>query len=118
MPKSTQDVINHHLEAFGSGSVEGILEECYTDDSVMISSDGVLKGKGQIRTMIDQFIGDFSKPGASFEMGQMIVEGEVAYITWTAETADIRYDLGSETYLIRDGKIAVQTVAIKATPKA
>ena len=118
MTRSTQDVFNHHMEAFGAGDVDGILED-YAEDSVMISPDGtVLRGPEQIRPMVEQFIAEFGKPGASFDMGQTVIEGDVAYTTWTGETPDNVYELGSETYVISDGKIMAQTVALKATPKA
>ena len=57
--------------------MDGILED-YADDSVMISSDGpVLRGPGQMRPMVEQMIAEFTKPGASFSMGQVIADGEV-----------------------------------------
>ena len=60
---------------------------------------------------------EFAKPGASFEMLREEVEGEVAYLVWKAETADHRYELGTDTYIVRNGKIVTQTFAAKAVPK-
>ena len=117
MHKSTQDVVNHHLEAFGAGSVDGIMED-YAMGSVFISTDGsVLRGPLQIRPMVEQMLAEFAKPGASFSMGPVVVEGDVGYTTWTAETADNVYEFGSDTFVIRDGKIVGHTLAMKATPK-
>jgi hypothetical protein len=45
------------------------------------------------------------------------MEGEIAFITWTAETADNTYEFGTDTFVVRDGKILVQTFAGKITPK-
>ena len=50
-------------------------------------------------------------------MQKQIIEGEVAYIVWTAETADNVYELATDTFLIRNGKIAVQSFTAKVTPK-
>ena len=41
-------------------------------------------------------------------MKQQFVENEHAYILWTAETADNVYELGTDTFLVRDGKIVAQ----------
>jgi hypothetical protein len=41
----------------------------------------------------------------------------VAYFAWEAETADNVYELGGDTFVIEDGKIATQTLTLKATPK-
>jgi len=45
------------------------------------------------------------------------VEGDVAYIVWKAETADNRHELGTDTFVVRDGKIVAQTFAGKITPQ-
>ena len=61
---------------------------------------------------------EFAKPGTSFDMQQRTVEGDIAYLVWTAETADNTYESGTDTFVVRDGKIVVQTYAAKVTPKA
>ena len=71
----------------------------------------------QMKPMIEQFLAEFGEQGASFSMGEAVVEGEIAYTTWTAETSANVYELGSETYVIRNGKIVAQTAAMKVTPK-
>ena len=38
--------------------------------------------------LFQALIAEFGKPGAVFSMKQQSVEGEYAYILWTAETAD------------------------------
>ena len=42
MNESTNDVLGHHLSAFGEGSVEEILKD-YTEDSVLLHSDNAIK---------------------------------------------------------------------------
>ena len=39
-------------------------------------------------------------------------------VWWVAETPDNTYELGTDTFFVRHGKIAVQTFAFKATPRA
>ena len=51
-------------------------------------------------------------------MDQQVVDGEIAYIKWSAETADNSYELGTDTILVRDGKIVAQTFTTKTTPKS
>jgi len=50
-------------------------------------------------------------------MKQQFVEGECAYILWTAETADNVYEVGTDTFVVRDGKIVTQSFTGKSTPK-
>ena len=60
---------------------------------------------------------EFGKPGAAFSMKQQFVEGDYAYILWTAETADNVYEVGTDTFVVRDGKIVAQSFAGKIRPK-
>jgi hypothetical protein len=53
----------------------------------------------------------------SFEMLRQDVDGEVAYIVWKAETAANRFELGTDTFVVRNGKIVIQTFASKSSPK-
>jgi hypothetical protein len=63
-------------------------------------------------------IAEISKPGAAFRMQQQITQGDYAYILWAAETADNVYELGTDTFVVRDGKIVAQSFTGKITPKA
>jgi hypothetical protein len=83
----------------------------------MTPNGAVLRGLQQIAPFFQAFFAEFAKPGASFSMGQRVIEGEIAYITWSAETADNVYELGTDTFVIRNGRIATQTFAAKANSK-
>jgi hypothetical protein len=50
-------------------------------------------------------------------MKQQSVEGDYAYILWTAETAGNVYEVGTDTFVIREGRIVAQSFAGKITPK-
>jgi hypothetical protein len=50
-------------------------------------------------------------------MKQQFVEGDYAYILWTAETADNVYEVGTDTFVVRDDKIVAQSFTGKITPK-
>jgi len=62
-------------------------------------------------------IAEFAKPGAAFNMKQQFVEGDYAYIVWTAETADNVYEIGTDTFVVRDSKIVAQSFTAKISPK-
>ena len=113
---STKDVLNHHLKCFGEGDLEGILSD-YALGATMFTPDGPLKGTDAMRPLFQSMIAEFGKPGATFTMRQQSVEGDYGYIVWTAETADNVYEVASDTFVVRDGKIVAQSFAGKITPK-
>ena len=114
--RSTRDVIDNHLKCFGSRNLEGILSD-YSASSVLFTPMGVLKGPDAIKPLFERMLTEFAKPGASFEMKQLTVDGEYAYIVWSAETAENVYELGTDTFYVQNGKIAVQSFAGKITPR-
>jgi ketosteroid isomerase-like protein len=114
---STKDVLDHHLKCFGEGDLKGILSD-YAPGAVLFTPDGLLRGADAIRPLFQAMFAEFGKPGATFSMKQQSVEGDYAYILWTAETADNVYEVGTDTFVVRDGKIVAQSFAGKITPKS
>lgn len=113
---STKDVLEHHLKAFDEGDLNGVLSD-YAPDVVFFTKDGVLKGIDAIRPLFKALIAEFAKPGATFNMKQQLIEGEHAYILWMPETADNVYELATDTFVVRKGKIVAQSFAAKISPK-
>jgi ketosteroid isomerase-like protein len=112
----TKDVLEHHLKCFGEGDLTGILSD-YAPGAVLFTPDGPLRGANAIRPLFQAMIVEFGKPGAAFSMKQYSVAGDYAHILWTAETADNVYELGTDTFVVRDGKIVAQSFTGKITPK-
>jgi ketosteroid isomerase-like protein len=105
-----------HLKCFDEDDLEGILSD-YAPGAVLFTSDGPLKGADAIRPLFQAMIAEFGKPGATFSMKQQSIEGDYAYILWTAETADNVYQMATDTFVVRDGKIVAQSFTGKITPK-
>jgi ketosteroid isomerase-like protein len=113
---STKDVVDNHLKCFGKGDLTGILSD-YAPGAVLFTSDGPLRGAEAMRPLFQALIAEFGKPGASFSMKQQFVEGDYAYILWAAETADNVYEMATDTFVVRDGKILAQSFTAKITPR-
>ena len=113
---STTDVIDRHLKAFDEGDLNGILSD-YAPDAVMFTPDGPLRGADAMRPLFRAMIAEFGKPGAGFTLKQQSVEGDYGYIVWTAETADNVYEIATDTFVVRDGKIVAQSFTGKRIPK-
>jgi ketosteroid isomerase-like protein len=113
---STKEIIDNHLKYFGEGDLKGILSD-YAPGAILFTPDGPLRGADAMRPLFQALIAEFGKPGAVFSMKRQSVEGEYAYILWTAETADNVYEVGTDTFVVRDGKIVAQSFAGKITPK-
>lgn len=113
---STKDVLEHHLKCFGQANLEGILED-YASDAVLFMPAGELKGVGAIKPFFQAILSEFGKAGTTFALHRQSVEGDYAYILWSAETPDNLYDAATDTFVVRNGKILAQSFAAKITPK-
>jgi len=113
---STKDVVDHHLKSFGEGDLKGILSD-YASGAVLFTPEGPLRGIDAIRSLFQAMLAEFGKPGAAFSLKQQFVEGDYAYILWTAETADNVYELATDTFVVREGKIVIQSFAGRIVPK-
>lgn len=112
-----QAVLDNHLNAFFAGNLDAVLAD-YGPGSVFIVPEGPLVGPEAIRPFFARLLAEFSKPGAQFKLHERHFHDDVAYITWTAETAENRYEMATDTFVIRDGLIHAQSFAAKKVPKA
>lgn len=104
------------MNSFGRRDLKGILSD-YAPGAVLFTPDGPLRSIDAIRSFFQAMLAEFGKPGAVFSLKQQFVEGDYAYILWTAETADNVYELGTDTFFVREGKIVVQSFAGRIVPK-
>jgi ketosteroid isomerase-like protein len=113
---STNDLLDHHLRSFFESDLNGILSD-YAAGAVLFTPGGPIKGIDAIKAFFQTLLVEFGKPGTTFSLKHRSVEGDYAYILWTAETADNVYELGTDTFVVRDGRILAQSFAGSITPK-
>lgn len=104
---TTQAVLDHHLQSLGAGDVPAVIQD-YTDDSVLLTPNGPVKGLKALDDFFRGFLSAMPEFMGGLRMLRQDVVGEVAYIVWESP----KYTpLGTDTFVIRNGKIATQTFA-------
>jgi ketosteroid isomerase-like protein len=109
-PTDTESVVRNHLQAFvQQKGVDALLRD-YDEDARFVSEIKTYHGKGEIRHFFEAFLASLP-PGAisHFSLRTLRAEGEIAYITWSV--GDL-VPLGTDTFIVRDGKIVSQTFAM------
>jgi len=114
--RTTKDVLDQHLRSFVENDLDGVLAD-YSSETVFFIPGGPLRGPDAVKSFFQTLLSEFAKPGASFSMRQQFVEGEYAYILWSAETADNSYEAATDTFVVREGKIVAQSFNARITPK-
>jgi ketosteroid isomerase-like protein len=113
---TTSDILDHHLKRFSDDDLDGVVAD-YSSDAGLFVPGKPLKDPDAIKPFFQAFFSELAKPGASFSMRQRPVEGDYAYIVWSAETADNSYEAATDTFVVQNGKIVAQSFAAKITPK-
>lgn len=110
----TEAIVRRHLQAFiEQEGVDAIVAD-YADDACFLSDDRAYCGKPEIRKFFDAFIQALPPEAVSqFKLHTFLVKRDVAYITWSAGR---QLPLGTDTFVVRQGRIVSQTFAMYAAP--
>jgi len=81
----------------------------YTSESAIMTPNGVITGLASLKAFFEGFIsGAPAGFVAAIQPTRQDIHGEVAYVLWSANPFA---PLGTDTFVVRDGKIAYQTFA-------
>jgi hypothetical protein len=111
MPASTQAVLENHLHAFYEG-IDPIMAD-FTDESVLITHDATYRGLAEIRAFFTALVQGLPEGFVqAMKIRRREIAGDVAFLLWEARPW---FPFCTDTFVVRDGKIAYQTFAA-ATP--
>lgn len=106
MTRTAREVFDDHLHIGVEGTVEEDIDRNGASTVVILSSDGVRHGYDGLRAQADEIQREL--PNCTFHYATRLVEGEIAFLEWTAEADGARVRDGADSYLIRDGRIVAQ----------
>jgi ketosteroid isomerase-like protein len=110
----TETVVRRHLQAFLEQQGPAAIVSDYTDDARFLTEGKVYRGKQEIHGFFSGFIASLpAKALDRFTLRSLRVERDVAYITWCVG-GDI--PLGTDTFVVQNGKIVSQTFAMHVAP--
>ena len=116
MGKTVEQIMLEHTEASLRGDIEEAMSH-YCEDAVIISQNGVFKGHDEIKKLILNMMTNVVTHGTKQETLRIYTEGNIGYGEWRAENEHMEISYAADTFVIRDGKIAVQTAGIVARKK-
>jgi hypothetical protein len=108
--RTTAEVLQHHMDFLAMGNVEETVAD-YAQDAVIITGDGMVKGKDAIRAFFTNSVTNVLPPDTTNTLLKKEIEGELALIIWSAESRFFSIPFGTDTFVIRDGQIHLQTFA-------
>jgi predicted SnoaL-like aldol condensation-catalyzing enzyme len=113
-PVGAEMVVRKHLYAFLQGQGADAIVSDYDQGAKLFTESHVFIGKPEIHRFFTQFL-DALPPGAieRFKLKSLHADGTIAFITWSV-TGDI--PLGTDTFVVVDGRIVSQTFAMHGAP--
>lgn len=113
-------IFNRHLAAFTSGDLDAVLED-FDEHSVVITPDGVFEGREQIRPVYQGLLAEFGtidrgdSPGIVLDT--LLVRDDTIFITWHAESKNLMFPFGTDTFICNGDKFARQSIAFSQPNK-
>lgn len=110
----TESIVRNHLQTFLDQKGVAALLQDYADTARFYSEARVYEGKPEIGAFFTDFIAALP-PGAMehFSLRSLRVHDNMAYITWSAGAG---IPMGTDTFIVGNGKIVSQTFAMYAVP--
>ena len=113
---SPLDIVNHHVTAVAKSDVAAMMAD-YADDAVVLEAGQAMQGKAAIHALYERLFpkqpaGAAPSGVAAMKVKRIWQEGDVGFVNWQMGTTN-----GTDEFLIRDGKIAVQAVFMGAAAK-
>jgi len=109
-----REVLDWQLELSWSQSEHDFLT-CYREDSFLITPTAVHRGLEAIRACYGQLRRDL--PNARFTYKVVIVEQDVGFVEWSADSDTHQVVDGADSYIIQNGYIRAQTIHSTLIPK-
>jgi hypothetical protein len=108
--RTTQEVLEHHLHFVQKADLEETLLD-YCDETILINMGGPKQGLKEIGAFFKESM-ETCLPGDSvYESIHQYICGEMAYTVWKADSRFYKIPYGTDTFIIRNGKIVQQTFA-------
>lgn len=113
--ESVTSVIYSHLTHRLAGDTGADICEDFAEDVIILSSLGRFYGHDGVRrsaTLLAEQL-----PGSSFSFRQTLIEGAFGFLEWTAKAPTSEVCDGADSFVVRDGRIILQTIHYTLTTR-
>jgi hypothetical protein len=114
--RTTRQVFEDHLRRRRRGEVEKDTAANYAEGAALLTGDGAFRGHEGARRCA-ALLRD-RLPCARYAYRVRLVEGEAAFLEWSARCAAAEVEDGADSFLVRGGLIVAQTIHYTVRPRA
>jgi ketosteroid isomerase-like protein len=106
-----EEIVHRHVEAGNKGDSAAMAAD-YAEDAVVLQPGQAVEGKAAIGATFARLFGP-GAPKLTITPTKIWSQGDVGFVTWEANGGAIK---GTDSFLVRGGKILVQAVFIGGAP--
>ena len=111
--RTPEEIFAHHGQALGAEDLDATVMD-FAATAVLVTPDGVRRGKDAIRTFFDGLFK--ALPKAQWGLKTIYVDN-LLFVEWTGDSAQASVSDGVDTFIFKDGLIQAQTVRCTIVPK-
>lgn len=106
--RTTAEVFMDHLQCRLEGDIEKDIRRNYSPEVEFVTNYGNFKGHDGVR----KSAGILKKlvPSRNYRMDSLLFRGDVAFEEWSVKEDTFEVNNGIDAFVIKDGKILVQTI--------
>lgn len=108
MVRTTTEVFEDHLHKRLKGEVKEDISTNFSPDVIVLTGTGAFYGQDGVQESAKQLAEVLGS--ATFEYRHTLVEGEYAFLEWTATADGKKVCDGADSFVMRDGKIVFQSI--------
>ena len=108
MARTVEQIVEEHSANLVAGDLEAVMSD-FCEESFMITPQGIIKGLDALRTHFDNTIKYVLTPDVKTQNVLVRAEGNIGYVIWKAEGDRFSIPFATDTFVIENDKIMVQT---------
>ena len=112
--RPAREVFEDHPRTAREWPFEEYIERIFSKECVVLSQHGIHRDHEGLKELAQLLWEEM--PGAAFEYTTQLVEGEAAFLEWTARSESARVVDGADSFFIRDGLVVAQTIHYTVEP--
>ena len=116
MARTVEQIVKEHTDKLLARDLDGVMAD-FTEESFMISPQGIVKGLDALRAHFAGTIQGVLTPDVKAETLLIRTEGNIGYCIWKADGDRFSIPFATDTFVIENDKIMVQTFGAAVNKK-
>src|SRR5258708_27013695 len=111
--RTPEEIFAHHGQALDAEDLDATVMD-FADTAVLVTSDGVRRGKDAIRNFFDGLFKTL--PKSQWGLKTIYVDN-LLFVEWTGDSSQASVSDGVDTFIFNDGLLQAQTAHCTIDPK-